>query len=761
MIWERSGGARVSGSRWYDRKDDKRDGELTANDRIEHDAPGASRVDAPRSQDDRGLSRWASRQLLASVVATSGRAKARIAKARQSQTGGAEADETVWLPDPGVALGEDSAGRTRSEPSAAVAPPDEGFVPLRRLASLGTGKCGETEYRTVGRLGSGGTGVVYQAHQRSVDREVAVKVLRDELARDPEARSRFLAEARVIGALDHPNVIALHELGVDCDGHLFYSMKRVDGTSWDQRIETQSQEENLETLLRVADGIRYAHSRGLIHRDLKPENVMLGQFGEVLLADWGLALSHATAAANGSPHRSAIGGTPAYMAPELALGDASAISFGTDIYLLGAILFQVMTGYPPHHGESLLACIRSAAANEIRPTRVNGELMEIAMRAMASRPEDRFATVDEFIAAIQDHRIHQQSVRLVRRARERIESAGTENHYEAFRVADALLREAVEVWPGNKAATKAIHELQLDFARAAAARGDLDLALALYEVAGEGESEASARLRVQIKERRQSEERQAKYSTLFTASPEAGLLVRLSSGEVVEANPAFVELLGYAEEEIVGRRIPDLNLWACPERRIEFVEKLRQGGSVENLEVPFVHRDGRRVDVLVSARSTEVAGEEMLISTIRDISQRKAAENELARSRRRLRELQRMAGLGTWSFDVATQQITWSEETYRMLRRDPSLGPPSFEEYLDSIHPDDRERMRATILTSLENGTAYELRVRQRVGEIGYQRFIARGQPVQDDDGNTVELYGVVLPDESRIDAKPAVADRV
>lgn len=684
-----------------------------------------------------------------------GESSAGESSAGEGSAGEVATDETVWLSDPDAAgrvssgaTGSDPSGPARSKPSVAVPTPDEGFVPRRRLASVGAGKSGETEYRMVGRLGSGGTGFVYQAHQRSVDREVAVKVLRDELARDPQARSRFLAEARVIGALDHPNVIALHELGVDFDGNLFYSMKRVDGTSWDQRIETQSQKENLETLLRVADGIRYAHSRGLIHRDLKPENVMLGQFGEVLLADWGLALSHATAAADGSPHRSAIGGTPAYMAPELATGDASAISFGTDIYLLGAILFQVLTGYPPHHGESLLACIRSAASNEIRPTRVNGELMEIAMRAMASRPQDRFATVDEFIAAIQDHRTHQQSDRLVRRARERIESAGTENHYEAFRVADALLREAIEVWPENKAATRAIHELQLDFARTAAARGDLDLALALYEAAGEGESEASARLRVQIKERRQTEERQAKYSTLFTASPEAGLLVRLSSGEVVEANPAFVQLLGYAEEEIVGRRIPELNLWASPERRIEFVEKLRQGGAVENLEVPFVHRDGGRVDVLVSARTTEVAGEEMLISTIRDISQRKAAENELARSRRRLRELQRMAGLGTWSFDVATEQITWSEETYRMLRRDPSAGPPSFAEYLDSIHPDDRQRMRATILTSLENGTAYELRIRQRVGELGYRRFIARGQPVQDDEGSTVELYGVVLPDE-------------
>lgn len=626
-------------------------------------------------------------------------------------------------------------------------PIDEGFVPLRRLASLGDARGQAAEYRTVGRLGSGGTGIVYQAHQRAVDREVAVKVLRDELARDPQARARFLTEARVIGALDHPNVIALHELGVDDEGHLFYSMKRVDGTSWDQRLETMPLSENLETLLRVADAIRYAHSRGLIHRDLKPENVMLGQFGEVLLADWGLALNHAPDA-DASAHDSAIGGTPAYMAPELAGGDLASVSFHTDIYLLGAILFQILTGQPPHYGETLLDCIRAAANNEIRETRVTGELLDIAMRAMASHPGDRFPTVEAFIEAIHQQRTHDESVRLVRRARQQLEQAGPEHHYRGFRVADALLREAIAIWPENRQAARAIVELQLDFARAAAGQGDLELSLSLYEAAGEQGSEAAARIRRKILERKQSIERHAKYSTLFTESPEAGLLVRLETGEVLEANSAFTRLLGYAEDEIVGRRIPELNLWACTRRRQEFVESLQREGVVENLEVPFLRRDGSRIDVLVSARRVDVSGEPMLISTIRDISLRKEAENELNRSRRRLRDLQRMAGLGTWSFDIASQTITWSEETYRLLRQDPRRGPPSYAEYLESIHPDDRQAMGTAIARSLESGAAYELRVRHRMGDGRYGRFIARGQPVRDEQGQTVELYGVVLPDE-------------
>ena len=275
----------------------------------------------------------------------------------------------------------------------------EGFVPMRHVAKLGEAKLNEAEYRVVGKLGSGGTGIVYQAHQRAVDREVAIKVLRDELAGDPVSRRRFLTEARMIGGLDHPNVIALHEVSVDDRGGLFYSMKRIDGTSWDQQIGEMTLNENLQTLRGVADAIRYAHSRRLIHRDIKPENVMLGKFGEVLLADWGLAINdnEKDSSPDTSLHEVAIGGTPAYMAPELAAGDFRAVGFHTDVYLLGAVLFQILTGYPPHHGESLLACIHSAANNEIRPTRVEGELMDIAMQAMSTAPADRFATVDHFM----------------------------------------------------------------------------------------------------------------------------------------------------------------------------------------------------------------------------------------------------------------------------------------------------------------------------------------------------------------------------
>ncbi len=624
-------------------------------------------------------------------------------------------------------------------------PGDLGFVPQRHVEMLGDPKRTDTDYRFVGKLGSGGTGIVYQAHQRAIDREVAVKVLRDELSLDPQSRHRFLTEARVIGGLDHPNVIALHELCVDESGGLFYSMKRIDGTSWDRRIADMSLAENLETLSRVADAIRYAHSRGLIHRDIKPENVMLGRFGEVLVADWGLAVSH-SGNELAPPTDSSIGGTPAYMAPELAMGDTAAIGLHTDVYLLGAVLFHILTGYPPHHGDNLLVCIHAAAQNEIRPTRVEGELMDIALTAMSTRPEDRFATVDEMVQALDDQRQHEESARLVRRAMKRLESSSADNHYESFRVADALLREAIEVWPENKRAHDAIKRLQLDFARSAASQGDLDMSLALFDGAGEGGSEAAARIRRLRDQRNRNGRLESRYSTLFMHSPEAGLLTQLTTGIVIECNDMFNQMLGYRDDEIVGHKMSEMNIWACPQRRQEFVERLRGEGLVDNFETPLLHKNGRKIYTLISGRATRVDGDELVVSTIRDISPRKEAENNLQRSRQRLRDLQRLAGLGTWSFDLETGEVNWSDEMYQILRL--SRGGdliPSAEVYRSLLHPDDAAMFEDALATSIETGAAYELTLRHKMPFGSYQPLVVRGQPIFDDNGKTVEIYGVVL----------------
>jgi serine/threonine protein kinase len=664
---------------------------------------------------------------------------------------------------------------TTSSPSI-----DDGFVPPRRIRSLNDEDNDDddtVEYRLIGKLGSGGTGVVYQAHQRAIDREVAIKVLRSELAADPQSRSRFLAEARVIGALDHPNVIALHDLCIDDQGQLFYAMKRIDGTSWDEQIKQFDVDKNLSILMRVCDAIRYAHSQGWIHRDLKPENVMLGGFGEVLVADWGLAVNcfphrehreHLTAQAS-----SAIGGTPAYMSPELASGNVASLGFHTDVYLLGAILYQILSGYPPHHGESLLECIKSAARNDIRPTDAQGELVDVAMRAMATRPEDRYESVDDFVAAIELLKTHEESERLVRRAKRRAWETPPEeadDPYEKLGSAITLTNEAMELWPENRRAADTLRRLQVDFARIAATQGDLDLSIRLYESAGERDSEAAARVRADRDRREKARENQAKFSALFINSPDAGLLIRWEDGKVIEVNDACLQLLGYEKEELIGQVIAELSLWACPDRRQEFVNELNAKGRVDNFEGQFLHRCtdmsgsdctdsdtaepfamgaimiAQPIDVLISSRTVEVGGEQMLLSTIRDISRRRDAERELEQSRQRLRDLQRLADLGTWSYDPIAKTIQWSSETYRITGRAVEKGPPTLEELIGLIHPEDRETVSQAIEMAIQNGASYQIRFRQKDDAGEYRELLARGQGELNEQGVTMELYGVLMP---------------
>ena len=189
-----------------------------------------------------------------------------------------------------------------------------------------------------------------------------------------------------------------------------------------------TRQQNVDILLRVADGIRYAHSRGLVHRDIKPENVMLGRYGEVLLADWGLAVNLHRVEPE-QDFQQSIGGTPAYMAPELASGFHSDIVRQSDVYLLGATLFQILTGFPPHDGDTLLNCIANAANNRIRHTTLESELMDVARRAMQTDPADRFENVAQFIDAIRTHRQHEQSNLLMQRARERVKQSDGSDTY--------------------------------------------------------------------------------------------------------------------------------------------------------------------------------------------------------------------------------------------------------------------------------------------------------------------------------------------
>ncbi len=349
----------------------------------------------------------------------------------------------------------------------------------------------EPEYELLKKLGEGGMGLVFMARQRSIDREVALKMLKPKTAKDPEQRAKFLTEAVVTGDLDHPNIVPIYDVGASADDALFYAMKKVEGTPWLDVVLEKSLEENLDILKRTADAVGFAHSRGVVHRDLKPENVMLGAFNEVLVMDWGLAYSTEGFRKSASITEStSMGGTPAYMAPEMATGPIKKIGPRSDVYLLGAILFEVVTGKPPHAGKNAMKCLMSAARNKIRDTdnertRRNdpsGELTSIALKAMATKLEDRHQTVDEFQAALRDYESHTESITLTLRALEELREAKSKQDYDLFSRARFGYEEALNLWGNNKHAQKGLVDTKLAYALCAQKKGDFDLGMSLLNV---------------------------------------------------------------------------------------------------------------------------------------------------------------------------------------------------------------------------------------------------------------------------------------
>ena len=232
----------------------------------------------------------------------------------------------------------------------------------------------DVEYELIKVLGEGGMGIVYDARQTSIDRSVALKMIKGSAATNDKQKAKFLAEAVVTGDLDHPNIVPIYDVGANAQGNLFYSMKKVGGTPWLKVVQKKSLAENIDILMRTADAIGFAHARGIVHRDLKPENIMLGEFGEVLVMDWGLA--HPLKGFRKSrsiTDTQSMGGTPAYMAPEMATGPIGKIGPASDIYLLGAILYEFLTGHPPHLAKNAMKCLMAAARNEIAPTDKKGK----------------------------------------------------------------------------------------------------------------------------------------------------------------------------------------------------------------------------------------------------------------------------------------------------------------------------------------------------------------------------------------------------
>lgn len=360
----------------------------------------------------------------------------------------------------------------------------DGVVVNRRVIRYLDNPVTETvDYEVLSLLGEGGMGKVFNARQTSLDRTVALKMLKSkETSRKRDRHAKFLAEAIATADLDHPNIVPIYDVFRDQEDNLVYAMKNVTGNPWLDVIGQKSQNDNLEILLSVCDAIAFAHARGLIHRDLKPENVMLGEFGEVLVMDWGLAMPTDKSGKLKSifGHRS-MGGTPAYMAPEMAVGPITKIGSHSDIYLLGAILFEIVSGRPPHRGKNAMKCLMAAAKNEIVKTDHTGELMDIALKALATDPQDRYESVQEFQHALRTYLDHSESIRLAAEAEKDLERAQATDDYEDYAQALFGLKESLKLRAGNKVANQNVQIARLAYAQSALRKGDYDLASSLLD----------------------------------------------------------------------------------------------------------------------------------------------------------------------------------------------------------------------------------------------------------------------------------------
>ena len=260
-------------------------------------------------------------------------------------------------------------------------------------------------YRLERELGAGGMATVYLAQDLKHDRQVAIKVLRPELAAVIGA-ARFLAEIKTTANLQHPHILPLHDSG-EVDGTVFYVMPFVEGESLRDRLARERQlsiGDAVRIAREVASALDYAHRHGVIHRDIKPENILLHD-GQALVADFGIAL--AAVRSDGGSRMTETGmslGTPHYMSPEQAMGERD-LDARTDVYALGCVLYEMLTGEPPFSGPSAQAIIakvmteRPTAPSATRDT-VPEAVEEAVLTALAKLPVDRFATAAEFATAL-------------------------------------------------------------------------------------------------------------------------------------------------------------------------------------------------------------------------------------------------------------------------------------------------------------------------------------------------------------------------
>src|SRR5437660_6260097 len=292
----------------------------------------------------------------------------------------------------GAVAGGDDPGRPASSMPATtpddVAPTSQKTV---RAAEL-LGELGD--YELLDEVGRGGQGVVFRARQKSLNRIVALKVISLGQWASKAHLKRFRLEAEAAARLEHPSIVPIHEVG-ERDGSCYFSMKFVEGGQLDEvvRREPMPPRRGAELIAKVARTVHYAHEHGILHRDIKPGNILLDAKGEPHLTDFGLA--RLVESESSVTQTLDVLGTPSYMAPEQAVGNNAAVSSVTDVYGLGAVLYQLLTGQPPFAGGTTYETIKLLLDTEPRQPRllnpkIDSDLITICLKCLEKDPKHRF-----------------------------------------------------------------------------------------------------------------------------------------------------------------------------------------------------------------------------------------------------------------------------------------------------------------------------------------------------------------------------------
>jgi eukaryotic-like serine/threonine-protein kinase len=501
----------------------------------------------------------------------------------------------------------------------------------------------------IGQLhAEGGIGQVWLARDQQFDRDVAVKTLRPALVQHGQVRSRFLQEAKITGQLEHPGIVPVYELVASDTGSPFYSMRFVRGRTLvdaaeDFHARRRAGEDDplglvslLSAFVTVCNTVAYAHSRGVIHRDIKGQNVLLGDFGEVFVLDWGVAKVLGThedgagaPAASGilpaEPNGTVQGdivGTPAYMAPEQADGRLDLVDHRTDIYGLGAILYEILTGQPPFNGVSTIDILEKAVHDA--PTRprdiwpqVPAKLEAICLRALSKSQADRYASAAELgqeVHSWQDVQ-RRQAEEESRRSRERFELAvrGSQDGlwdwdlqtdevffsprwksmlgYEDYEIPNNLDEWSNRLHPDERERVMAANYAHINGTTShyeyeyrmrhkdGSYRWILARGVALRDKSGKAYRMAGSHVDITARKQMEQTLQQAeqRYKAVVESAP-CGILILDAAGPICDANAVAAGLLGVSLDQLLLRSLSDVCKRAVKEDGSRFT-----GTDLENL----------------------------------------------------------------------------------------------------------------------------------------------------------------------------------